>query len=92
MRVGVRPISLILLVIAGFACGKPLHDYPASVVDNFLGACHGNGGSDGACHCALDELRQRYTADEYEALEKRVRDGDQASTKLLAEVVADCLD
>lgn len=92
MRVGVRPIMLILLVTAAFACGKPRHEYPASVVDNFLGACRGNGGADGACHCALDELRRRYTVDEYEALEKRVRDGDQASAKLLAEVVADCRD
>jgi len=92
MRVGVHPILLTLLLATAFGCGKPLHDYPPSVVDNFLGACRSNGGSDHACHCALDELRRRYTADEYEALEKKVRDGDQASTKLLAEAVADCRD
>lgn len=87
-----RSILLALLVTTAVACGEPLHDYPTSVVDNFLGACRSKGGSADACQCALDGLRRRYTADEYEALEKKVRDGDQASTRLLAEVVADCRD
>jgi hypothetical protein len=92
MRVGVRPILLALLVATAAACSKPLNEFPADVVDNFLSACRSNGGSDDACHCALDGLRRRYTAAEYIALEKKVREGDQVSTKVLAEVVADCRD
>jgi hypothetical protein len=93
MRVSVRPILLAILVTMAAACGgEPLHDYPTAVVDNFLGACRSNGGSEDACQCALDGLRGRFTADEYVGLEKKVRDGDQASTKLLAEVVTDCRD
>jgi hypothetical protein len=61
---------LILLLTLAACRGEPLHDYPASVVDNFLGACRSNGGSDDACECALDELRRRFTAPAYEALEK----------------------
>jgi hypothetical protein len=93
MRGNVRPILLAVLVVTTIACGgEPLHDYPDSVVDNFLAACRSKGGSEDACICALDGLRRRFTVDAYEALEKKVRDGDEASTRLLAEVVTDCRD
>jgi hypothetical protein len=91
MRGNVRPILLTVLVATTVACGgDPLHDYPDPVVDNFLAACRSKGGSEDACTCALDELRRRFTVDAYEALEMKVRDGDDASARLLAEVVTDC--
>ena len=93
MRRGVRLIGLALLAATALACHRePLHEYPQDVVDNFLAACRGNGGTDDACQCALDGLRNRFTADEYTALEKKVQAKDEAATRLLTEVVTDCRD
>ena len=90
---GVRRILPILIATIALACHhKPANEYPKDVVDNFLGACRSNGGSDGACQCALDGIQNRYTADEYVALEKRVKENDEAATRLLTEVVTDCRD
>jgi hypothetical protein len=93
MRGVVRSILLALLAMATLACHRePLHEYPKDVVDNFLAACRSNGASDAACVCALDGLRNRFTADEYVALEKRVQGKDEAAARVLSEVVADCRD
>jgi hypothetical protein len=87
----VRPLLVSLALLGALACHRePLHDFPSDVVDNFLAACRSKGGPDDACQCALDGLRRRFTAEEYAALEKNVRDGDQAATKVLADVVVDC--
>ena len=89
----VRRILLILLTAATLACHrKPAHEYPKDLVDNFLGACRSNGGSDDACQCALDGIQNRFTAEEYAALEKHVKENDEAATRLLTEVVTDCRD
>ena len=89
----VRRILLVLVAATALACHrKPANEYPKDVVDNFLGACRSNGGSDAACQCALEGIQNRYTADEYVALEKRVKENDQAATRLLTEVVTDCRD
>ena len=88
-----RRTLLVVLAATALACHRePLHEYPKDVVDNFLGACRSNGGSDDACECALDGLRNRFTADEYVALEKKVQAKDEAAARLLTEVVADCRD
>ena len=88
---GVRRILLLLVIATALAChSKPAHEYPKDVVDNFLGACRSNGGSDDACRCALDAIQNRFTADEYVALEARVKANDEAATRLLAELVTDC--
>jgi hypothetical protein len=93
MREVVRRVLLTFLATAALACHrKSLHEYPKDVVDNFLAACRSNGGSDTACECALDGLRNRFTADEYVALEKRVQGKDEAAARVLSEVVADCRD
>ena len=88
-----RYILLVLFAATALACHhKPANEYPKDVVDNFLGACRSNGGSDGACQCALEGIQNRYTAEEYVALEKRVKENDEAATRLLTEVVTDCRD
>jgi hypothetical protein len=89
----VRAILAVLLATATLACHRePKNQYPPSVVDNFLAACRSNGGTDDACRCALDGLRDRFTADEYVALEKKVQAKDEGAAKLLAEVVTACRD
>lgn len=88
-----RRILLAVLTTAALACqGKPAHKYPKDVVDNFLAACRSNGGTDDACACALRGLQNRFTAEEYAALEKRVKANDEAATRVLAEVVTHCRD
>jgi len=89
----VRRILLLLLTAATLACHrKPANEYPKDLVDNFLGACRSNGGSDDACRCSLEGIQNRFTAEEYTALEKRVKENDEAATRLLTEVVTDCRD
>lgn len=91
--VDVRRVLLLFVIATGLACHrKPAHEYPKDVVDNFLAACRSNGGSDDACRCALDGIQNRFSADEYMALEKRVKENDEAATRLLTEVVTDCRD
>ena len=93
MREHVRATLVALLAVTALACHRePLHDFPKDVVDNFIGACRANGGSEDACRCALDGLRRRFTADEYVALEQKVRTKDEAAARLLTEVVAECRD
>jgi len=93
MREAVRRILLALLATAALACHRePIHQYPKDVVDNFLAACRSNGASDAACECALDGLRNRFTADAYVALEKKVQAKDEAAARVLTEVVGDCRD
>ena len=88
-----RRTLLLLLTATALAChSKPAHEYSKELVDNFLGACRSNGGSDDACRCALDGIQNRFTAEEYMALEKSVKENDQAATRLLTEVVTDCRD
>ena len=90
---GVRRLLLLLLTATALAChSKPAHDYSKELVDNFLGACRSNGGSDDACRCALDAIQNRFTSEEYVEIEKRVKENDQAATRMLAELVADCRD
>ena len=48
--------------------------------------------SDDACRCALDGIQNRFTAEEYMALEKSGKENDEAATRLLTEVVTDCRD
>jgi hypothetical protein len=88
----VRPLLLALVVTLAACHREPLHEYPKDVVENFLAACRSNGGSDDGCECSLDGLRRRFPADEYMALEQKVQARDEAATRLLTEVVADCRD
>ena len=91
--VDVRRLLLVLLAATALACHHtPAHEYPRDLVDNFLAACRSNGGSDDACRCALDGIQNRFSAEEYAALEKRVKENDEAATRLLTEVVTDCRD
>lgn len=85
-----RPILACLALLGMLACGKSQHEYPAGLVDNFLAACRGRGGTERACECALGEIRHRFTAEEYVDLEARVSREDEEAGAVLAEVAAMC--
>ena len=70
------------------ACRRRGNEYPPELVENFLRAC-GSRASEGACRCSLDKVRERYTADEYRALEARIAATRQAPKELL-DISASC--
>jgi hypothetical protein len=47
------------------------------------------GAPEGACECALDKVRRRYTLEEYTALEARIARGEPAPAELKS-LMADC--
>ena len=90
MSLPVRSIAVVLLLSALLACSKSQHEYPAEVIDNFLAACRGRGGSETACECGLAEIRHRFTAEEYADLEAKVARENEEAGAVLAEVVTVC--
>jgi hypothetical protein len=72
------------------SCGRPRHEYSAELVDNFGRACRARGGTEAACGCALDRLRERWTEQQYRDLETRVAKREEAAARALADATADC--
>lgn len=60
------PLSVAALA---FAAGCGSNSWPANMEANFLNACEVNGNRSG-CECALSNLKESMTADEFEAAEK----------------------
>ena len=79
----------IALFLVALGCGgaRP-GPYPTEVADNFLRACVGRGGSEASCRCALDKVQERWTLDEYQALEARIARGETPGE--LAAVISAC--
>jgi hypothetical protein len=75
-------------VLLATACSRRGNDYPPEVVANFLRACRSRA-SEGSCRCSLEKIQQRYTADEYRALEGSVAATRQAPKELL-DIIAAC--
>jgi hypothetical protein len=75
-----------LLLVA--ACQRRGNEYPPEVVENFLRACGGRA-SESACRCSLEKVQERYTADEYRALEARIAATRQVPKELL-DIIAAC--
>jgi hypothetical protein len=82
--------QLFALVAFTVACGDTGHTYPTETVDNFMAACQARGTSERACDCALDNIRERYSVEDYNALEARVAQNDPKATAEMAELAADC--
>ena len=49
--------------------------YPAELVDNFLANCTPRADRR-SCQCSIDTIRQRFSIDEYRALEERIKKGE----------------
>ena len=75
-----------LLLVMG--CHRRGNEYPPEVVENFLRAC-GSRASESACRCSLEKVQERYTADEYRALEAHIAATRQVPKELL-DIIATC--
>ena len=49
-----------------------VESYPKDMVDNFLNACTQRADRR-SCQCSIDTIRQRFTIDEYRAMEERIK-------------------
>ena len=85
MRV-IRRVAVVLLVLVVAACRKA-DVYPSEVVDNFMNNCTTQS-SKKVCRCALDAIQQKFTLEQFLAVEARARAGEEP--KELMDAVRDC--
>lgn len=82
-----RHATALLLFILGCGGSGPA-PYPSDVAENFLRACVGSGGNEPSCRCALEKVEERWTLDEYRALEARIARGETPGD--LTGIIAAC--
>ena len=86
-------LAAIALALGLSACGGDGgNEYPDEVVENFVSNCAAQPGTtESACQCAIDELQERMSFEEFEAAEQDlVTSGDVANE--LRAVVEECKD
>jgi hypothetical protein len=77
-----RLVALLGALLA-VACRRDPDVYPADVVANFLSNCTTR--SDQAvCRCAIDQLQQRFTLEEFRRVEARMRAGEMPAEAVQA--------
>lgn len=89
MRDRVKPsvvATLLLVLAAGCTPGPPPNPYPPELVDNFMTGCRQRS-SASICECALGRIQRRWTADEFQQLDKTL---GEAAAAQIAETVAAC--
>jgi len=84
-----RALAVILLLLAGACAREPANEYPADVVDNFIGACRTRA-PEKTCRCAIDRLRDRFPWEEFRDIERKLGAGEMPDE--VAEAVRDCVD
>lgn len=75
-------------VLAVASCGK--HDYPASVVTNFMNACVQSGATEKQCACGLEKTQKKWSVDEFTKLDARASSGDADAIKSFTEIGISC--
>jgi hypothetical protein len=84
-RLGLLAALLLLAPLAG--CGDDRHEYPPEVVKSFIENCEARA-DERDCNCAIDKLREQYTYEQFQALEKRMN--DRAVMQEMATLVESC--
>ncbi|WP_159789684.1 hypothetical protein [Sodalinema gerasimenkoae] len=65
-------------------------DYPAEAIDRFLESCTGGDPAmQRSCSCAIEEIQQRYSFEEFVELEQEIEAGRDDGT-VLAELLQVC--
>lgn len=55
--------------------GDNKKQYPAELTQNFMNACTLNGGEQEMCSCLLEKIQEKYTLEEYSAIETKIQFG-----------------
>jgi hypothetical protein len=80
--------ALVLVVVCGaLGCRREPDVYPADVVRNFLTACTTRS-DERVCRCAIDTLQHRFTLEQFEGFEARMRTGE--APKEMMDAVGEC--
>lgn len=87
MRATLVPFAAGCALMA-MACRHRGNEYPPEVVENFLRACASRA-TEAACRCSLEKVQERYTADEYLALEARIANTRKVPQELV-DISAGC--
>lgn len=59
-----------------FSCGPKKHDYPSDVTQNFMNSCEAtSGGDQKMCSCLLEKIQEKYTYEEFSAIEVKMQAG-----------------
>ena len=84
-----RALAVVLLLLAGACAREPVNEYPADVVDNFIGACRTRAPEE-TCRCAIDRLRDRFPWEAFREIERRMAAGEVPPE--VAEAVRSCVE
>jgi hypothetical protein len=58
------------------SCGPKKHDYPSDVTQNFMNSCQEtSGGDQKMCSCLLDKIQEKYSYEEFSAIEVKMQAG-----------------
>ena len=62
------------------SCGPKKNDYPADVTQNFMNSCQSTSdGDQKLCSCLLDKIQEKYTFEEFSAIEVKMQAGQTPS-------------
>jgi hypothetical protein len=92
-------VLLALTICAAFAagCGGG-HDYPSEAESSFMASCTAQAGAtESSCRCALDNLEESMSYDEFKRVDTAIRAGGvesvpEDSREKFLDAIADCRD
>jgi hypothetical protein len=85
MKMFVALLSCSAVLGIGTGCGG--NDWPANIESNFLNSCEAQG-SRSKCECALANLKEKMTADQFEAAEKALVTSGTADSRITDAIAA----
>jgi hypothetical protein len=95
MRAGPIVIAAVaaLAMLTSVACsGGNDNKFPDDLRKSFIETCTGSGSSSKQCDCALEKLEDKYSAQQFRDLERRITSGDASAEAEIAPIASACRD